>query len=212
MHSYLGQQASRDQWWDFFRKKLQQGRQGYVVAPLVDSSDDSGLSSAERLFESLANGPLEPFRIDLIHGRQSGDEKEAAMAKFAAGKTQVLVATGVIEVGINVPNATVMTIESAETVWTVAAAPVARTDQSRQTSGATFAAFASSDEPELNQRLKAFEETNDGFKLAEIDLQIRGPGNLFSSQQSGFPPLMIADLIRDGEVLAIAQPGCASTD
>ena len=76
VHTYLGQEQNRDQWWEFFRKKIREGRQGFVVAPLVDADADSGLSSAERLFESLVNGPLEAFRVDLLHGRQTPDKKK----------------------------------------------------------------------------------------------------------------------------------------
>ncbi len=204
VHTYLGQEESREQWWDFVRKKLRAGRQGFVVAPLVDAESESGLSSAERLFESLVNGPLEEFRVDVMHGRQTPEQKEISMANFVSGKTQVLVATGVIEVGIDVANATVMTIESAER-FGLSQLHQLRGRVSRGQHPGYVCAFATSDDPESNQRLAAFEKTANGFELAEIDLQIRGPGNLFSSQQSGLPPLRIADLVEDAEVLAEAQ-------
>lgn len=204
VHTYLGQEDSREPWWEFFRKKLREGRQGFVVAPLVDADPDSGLGSAEQLFESLVNGPLEAFRVDLLHGRQSPEQKSTTMARFADGKTQVLVATGVVEVGIDVPNATVMTIESAER-FGLSQLHQLRGRVSRGHHPGYVCAFSSGDDPESNQRLAAFEQCNDGFELAEIDLQIRGPGNLFGAQQSGFPPLRIADLIRDAEVLEQAQ-------
>ena len=204
VNTYLGREHSRDQWWEFFRKKLREGRQGFVVAPLVDTDDESELSSAERLFESLSNGPLAEFRLDVLHGRQSPEEKDAAMADFVAGKTQVIVATGVVEVGIDVPNATVMTIESAER-FGLSQLHQLRGRVSRSQHAGFVCAFASNDNPDQNERLTAFAETDNGFDLAEIDLKIRGPGNLFSTQQSGFPPLMIADLIRDADILARAQ-------
>ena len=204
VNTYLGYEDSRDQWWEFFRKKLREGRQGFVVAPLVDTDEDSELSSAERLFESLSNGPLADFRLDVLHGRQSPEVKDAAMADFVAGKTQVIVATGVVEVGIDVPNATVMTIESAER-FGLSQLHQLRGRVSRSQHAGFCCAFASKDNPDENERLTAFAETDNGFDLAEIDLKIRGPGNLFSTQQSGFPPLMIADLIRDADILARAQ-------
>ncbi|MEL7499235.1 MAG: ATP-dependent DNA helicase RecG [Planctomycetota bacterium] len=204
VNTYLGTHESRDQWWEFFRKKLRQGRQGFVVAPLVDADDESEIQSAERVFESLSNGPLADFRIDVLHGRQTPEEKELAMQQFVDGKTQVIVATGVIEVGINVPNATVMTIESAER-FGLSQLHQLRGRVSRGNHPGFVCAFSTDDNPEENQRLSAFSETTSGFELAEIDLKIRGPGNLFSTQQSGFPPLMIADLIRDAHVLAQAQ-------
>ena len=203
VNTYLGHEHSRDQWWEFFRKKLCEGRQGFVVAPLVDTDDES-LSSAERLFESLSNGPLADFRLDVLHGKQSHEVKDAAMTDFVSGKTQVIIATGVVEVGIDVPNATVMTIESAER-FGLSQLHQLRGRVSRGRHTGFVCAFASKDNPDENERLTAFAETDNGFDLAEVDLKIRGPGNLFSTQQSGFPPLMIADLIRDAEVLARAQ-------
>ena len=204
VNTYLGHEHSREQWWEFFAKKLREGRQGFVVAPLVDANDESELGSAERLFESLSNGPLEEFRLDVLHGKQSPEDKDAAMADFVSGKTQVIVATGVVEVGIDVSNATVMTIESAER-FGLSQLHQLRGRVSRGRHAGFVCAFASNDNPDTNERLAAFAETDNGFDLAEIDLKIRGPGNLFSTQQSGFPPLMIADLIRDADILARAQ-------
>ena len=204
VNTYLGQEHSRDQWWEFFRKKLREGRQGFVVAPLVATDDESELNSAERLFESLSNGPLEEFRLGVLHGKQSPEDKDAAMADFVSGKTQVIVATGVVEVGIDVSNATVMTIESAER-FGLSQLHQLRGRVSRSRHAGFVCAFTSDDNPDANERLAAFAETDNGFDLAEIDLKLRGPGNLFSTQQSGFPPLMIADLIRDADILAVTQ-------
>ena len=204
VNTYLGQEHSRDQWWEFFRKKLRKGRQGFVVAPLVATDDESELNSAERLFESLSNGPLEEFRLGVLHGKQSPEDKDAAMADFVSGKTQVIVATGVVEVGIDVSNATVMTIESAER-FGLSQLHQLRGRVSRSRHAGFVCAFTSDDNPDANERLAAFAETDNGFDLAEIDLKLRGPGNLFSTQQSGFPPLMIADLIRDADILAVTQ-------
>lgn len=204
VNTYLGQEGTREQWWEFFRKKLRDGRQGFVVAPLVESQEDSELQSAERLFESLANGPLDEFRLDILHGQQTPEQKEAAMASFVSGKTQVIVATGVIEVGINVPNATIMTIESAER-FGLSQLHQLRGRVSRGSHPGFVCAFSTTNDPDSNERLQAFEKYESGFDLAEVDLQIRGPGNVFSTQQSGFPPLRIADLIRDAEILAQAQ-------
>ena len=204
VHTYLGKQDARDKWWEFVKKKLREGRQAFVIAPLVEGDEDGGLSSAERMFESLANGPFSDFRVDLLHGRQTPEQKEGAMADFASGKTQLLVSTTVVEVGIDVGNATVMTIESAER-FGLSQLHQLRGRVCRGQHPGFVCVFASSDDPESNQRLKAFSENDSGFELAEIDLQIRGPGNLFSTQQSGFPPLMIADLVRDEEVLVRAR-------
>ena len=200
INTYLGTESSRESWMQFICKKVRQGRQAWIIAPLVDGDDEQNLRSAERVFEQLSNGPLEAFRLDLLHGRQSVEEKEAAMIDFESGKTQVIVATSVVEVGVNVPNATVMTIESAER-FGLSQLHQLRGRVSRGKHPGYVCLFSSDDDPEQNERLKAFSETDNGFDLAQRDLEIRGPGNLFSSQQSGFPPLMIADLIRDEEIL-----------
>ena len=126
------------------------------------------------------------------------------MRAFAEGKTQVLVATSVVEVGIDVPNATVMTVESAER-FGLSQLHQLRGRVSRGRHAGYVCVFATDDSPESNERLQAFEKTSDGFELAEIDLRLRGPGNLFSTEQSGFPPFRVADLIRDRELLEQAQ-------
>ncbi len=114
VYTYLAQEDQREQWWEFVRGKLREGRQAYVITPRVEESETPAQASVEEVYERLTNGPLEAFRVDLIHGRMSSSEKETAMEAFRRGETQVLVATSVIEVGVNVPNATVMTIEGGE--------------------------------------------------------------------------------------------------
>jgi ATP-dependent DNA helicase RecG len=200
VHTYIGTLEQREKWWQFVAKKLREGRQAYVVAPLVSGDEDLEVSSAERLFESLANGPLEAFRIDLLHGRQTAEEKDAALRAFAIGKTQVIVATSVVEVGIDVPNATVMTIESAER-FGLSQLHQLRGRVGRGQHPGYVCAFSTSDDAIDNERLKAFSEVDDGFQLAEIDMRLRGPGNLFSTAQTGFPPLRVADLVNDAELL-----------
>lgn len=205
VHTYLGGTHNRDKWWEFFRKKLLEGRQGYVIAPLVDSGGDEGeIGSAEQMFEALSNGPLEEFRIDLLHGRQSAEEKDATLQAFVSGQTQVLVATGVVEVGIDVPNATVMTIESAER-FGLSQLHQLRGRVGRGKHAGYVCAYATQPQTEGNERLEAFAGSNDGFELAEVDMQLRGPGNLLSTRQHGFPPLRIADLVRDSELLIKSQ-------
>ena len=132
VHTYLGDDSTEAKWWEFVSKKIREGRQAYVVAPLVESDEETRLSSAERMYEGLANGPLEAFRLDVLHGRQTPEEKTNCLEKFYSGQTQVLVATGVIEVGINVPNATVMTIFSAERFGPIPASSVTRPRCSRK--------------------------------------------------------------------------------
>ncbi len=204
VHTYLGSSATREKWWEFVRQKLREGRQAYVVAPLVQTDDDSAMSSAESLLESLANGPLEAFRLDVLHGRQKPAEKETVMLAFARGLTQVLVATSIVEVGVDVPNATVMTIDSAER-FGLSQLHQIRGRVSRGNHPGYVCVFPSSDDSPALDRLQALVDSDDGFALAEMDLQIRGPGNLFGDRQHGLPPLRIADLLRDGAMLQQAR-------
>ena len=111
VHTYLATEEQRGRWWEFFRKKLREGRQGYVVTPLVEESDQFAAVSLEETYEELANGELEAFRLGLIHGRMTAAEKDDVMDAFRAGRIQALVCTAVVEVGVDVPNATLMTIE-----------------------------------------------------------------------------------------------------
>ena len=202
--TYLGSEEQREKWWEFVRKKLNEGRQGYVVAPYVETKKDSAIQSAEDRYEALANGPLEAFRLGVLHGRQSAEEKLDTMRKFANGDLQVLVATGVVEVGIDVPNATVMMIESAER-FGLSQLHQLRGRVGRGKHPGFVCAFPTPGrDPEI-ERLQAFVDVEDGFELARIDLQIRGPGNLLSTKQTGFPPLLIADLVEDEEVLVRTQ-------
>ena len=210
VHTYLGEESRREQWWEFFRQKLREGRQGYVVAPLVtgESRDllnrRTGYASAEALFESLVNGPLADFRVDIVHGRQTPEEKDAALLSFARGHTQVLVATTVIEVGIDVPNATLMTIESAER-FGISQLHQLRGRVGRGELPGYVCVFADIENDHSARRIQAFVDSNDGFQLAEKDLELRGPGNLFGTQQHGMPPMRIADLVRDSALLERTQ-------
>jgi ATP-dependent DNA helicase RecG len=204
LHTYLGDEARRDAWWEFFRRKLGEGRQGYVVAPLVEASETAGVAGAQQLLETLAHGPLKDFRLGLVHGRVSPAERESVMKSFREGSIQVLVATSVIEVGIDVPNATLMTIEGGER-FGLAQLHQLRGRISRGVYPGYLCVFAAADSDEARQRLDAFQRSSDGFELAEIDFQLRGPGDLFGTKQHGLPPLRIADLNRDGEVLEEAR-------
>jgi ATP-dependent DNA helicase RecG len=162
-------------------------------------------ASVAQLFERLTNGELAEFRVGLIHGRMSPAEREANMLNFRRGRMQVLVSTSVIEVGVDVPNASVMIIDSPERFG------LAQLHQLRGRVGrGVHAGFCGvlvgavlSDE--ARARLDSFAATSDGFALAEMDFQLRGPGDLFGTQQHGLPPLRIADLRRDQELLDEAR-------
>jgi ATP-dependent DNA helicase RecG len=191
----------RAKWWAFFREKLRQGRQGYVIVPLVDDAGEGEVASIQATFENLSNGELADFRLDVVHGRLSAAEKQTAMTAFRQGDTQALVATSVVEVGVDVANATVMTIEDAQR-FGLAQLHQLRGRVSRGTQPGFVCAFVSGENSDAMKRLDALAGSSDGFELAEIDFQLRGPGDLLGTKQHGMPPLRIADLQRDAEVIA----------
>ena len=204
IHSYLGEEDSRDSWWDFFRKKLDEGRQGYVVTPLVEETDGSQEASVKSVFENLCNEALSGYRVGLLHGRQTPEEKADAMFQFSTGELQVLVATSVLEVGIDVPNATLMTIESGER-FGLSQLHQLRGRISRGTHPGFVCVFADPKGDQGRERLEAFVKSNDGFELAELDFSFRGPGNMLGTRQHGMPPLRVADLLRDRDVVLEAR-------
>jgi len=191
-----------DPWWEFFCKKLAEGRQGYVVVPAVDESKRE-LASISSTLEALANGPLEAFRLGLVHGRLKPKEKAAIMDSFRAGEIDVLVATSVIEVGIDVPQATLMTILDADSFGLAQLHQLRGRVARGATQGICGAATQSADA--AIPRIDAFVSTTDGFALAEQDLLLRGPGELVGTRQSGAPPMYLADLLRDSSVVAEAR-------
>ncbi|MEC8591385.1 MAG: ATP-dependent DNA helicase RecG [Planctomycetota bacterium] len=209
IHSYLGEEDSRDSWWDFFRKKLDEGRQGYVVTPLVEETDDAQEASVKSVFENLCNEALSGYRVGLLHGRQTPEEKADAMFQFSTGELQVLVATSVLEVGIDVPNATLMTIESGER-FGLSQLHQLRGRVSRGTHPGFVCVFADPKGDQGRERLEAFVKSNDGFELAELDFSFRGPGNMLGTRQHGMPPLRVADLLRDRDVVLEARQAAQS--
>jgi ATP-dependent DNA helicase RecG len=202
-------EAQRDRIYDFIRGELRAGRQAYAVCPLVEETEASDLKAATEMADRLQAGPFGEFRVGLIHGRLGFDAKEGIMRAFKARELDLLVATTVIEVGIDVPNASVMLIEHAERFG------LAQLHQLRGRVGRgaarsfciLLASGPTSDEG--RQRLAAMEATQDGFRLSEVDLQIRGPGEFFGTRQSGLPEFRTASLVTHVRLLEEARQDAA---
>jgi len=180
--------------WEFLREKLKTGRQAYVVYPRVEENAD-GLKAVTKEFDNLKS-KLAPFRVGLLHGRLKSAEKEAAMADFRAKHMNVLLATSLIEVGVDVPNATVMLIENAES-FGLAQLHQLRGRIGRGAHESFCILISDAKNPDSRERLRVLEETNDGFRIAEADLKLRGPGELLGQQQSGLPRFRFGNLAED---------------
>lgn len=182
--------------WEFVREQLQAGRQAYVVYPRVEEDGgERGLKAVTKEFANL-NKAVSPFRVGLVHGRLKSAEKDAVMTEFRTNRVQVLLATTLIEVGVDVPNATVMLIENAET-FGLAQLHQLRGRIGRGAHESFCILISDAKNAEAQERLKVLEDTNDGFKIAEADLKLRGPGELLGQQQSGLPKLRFGNLVDD---------------
>ena len=197
----------RDALYDFIRKETGEGRGAYLVCPFVEPSDVLPGTAAVEEHARLSEEVFPDLQVELVHGRMSADAKDAAMARFRAGEAQVLVSTTVIEVGVDVPHATIMVIEDAERFG------ISQLHQLRGRVGrgggrsfcVLFAGWKGELTDDARDRLDAVAETTDGFVLAEADLRIRGAGQLFGQKQSGLPDLKLADLTQDLEVVATTR-------
>jgi ATP-dependent DNA helicase RecG len=211
--------------WEFVRKQVSAGHQVYVVYPVIEGSSDeeqqlqlsqngtksksSGLKAAIQMYDELRKKIVPELKIGLLHGRMSADEKELTMQQFQRGDIQVLVSTTVIEVGVDVPNATLMVVEHAERFG------LAQLHQLRGRIGRGAAKSycvlmtGGKISPEGEERLRAMVRTQDGFEIAELDLQLRGPGEFFGTRQAGMPGFRVANLLRDRKILELAKQEAA---
>ena len=190
--------------YEFIRDRLREGRQAYVVCPLVADSEKLRAKAAGAEAERLRAGELAGFRVGLLHGQMSSREKAEAMDGFVAGRTDVLVATTVIEVGIDVPNATVMLIEGAER-FGLSQLHQLRGRVGRGAHESHCILFADLEGPLSKRRMEAIERSTDGFELAEVDLALRGEGEILGTLQHGLPRYRVAELPEDAELLASAR-------
>lgn len=201
--------AGRDKAYGFVKEQLNQKKQAYVVCPLIEESEKINAKSAEELYEELTR-KFTGYRVSLLHGNMKQEEKDRCMDSFAKGEIDILVSTVVIEVGINVPNATVMVIENSERFG------LAQLHQLRGRVGRgkdqsyCFLICENQSEIAMN-RSRIMTQTNDGFEIAEEDLKLRGPGELFGTRQHGLPQLQISDLIKHADILETAKNSAKET-
>jgi len=198
-------ESARERVYRIVEEEVRKGRQAFIVYPLVEESEKLDLRDATQMAEHLQTEIFPRFRIGLLHGRMKSEEKEAIMMEFKEGRIQILVATTVVEVGIDIPNASAMIVEHAERFG------LSQLHQLRGRIGRghypskciLLAQYRSSEEAKV--RLRAMETTNDGFQIAEEDLALRGPGEFFGIRQSGFPDFRVAHLVRDTPILVEAR-------
>ncbi len=190
---------------EFIRAKVRSGEQAYVVYPVIEESAKLDLRAAVRMYEQLSRNVFPEFCVALLHGRLPSEEKERVMQRFKEGEVQILVSTTVIEVGVDVPNATVMLIEHAER-FGLAQLHQLRGRIGRGSRKSYCLLLAAEPRSELaEERLRTLTETTDGFRIAEIDLKLRGPGEFFGTRQWGIPAFRIGNLLRDQEILEWAK-------
>jgi ATP-dependent DNA helicase RecG len=199
-------ESARPQVMDFIREQIGKGRQAYVIYPLIEESSKLDYENLMKGYEEVKSFFPEPhFWISMVHGRQPAEQKETNMQRFVTHDTQIMVSTTVIEVGVNVPNATVMVIESAEKFGLSQLHQL----RGRVGRGADQSYCILLTGPKVSrdamERLKIMVETNDGFKVAEKDLEIRGPGDMEGTKQSGLLEFKLASIVKDKEMLEVIR-------
>jgi ATP-dependent DNA helicase RecG len=195
--------------YNFIQREVEAGQQAYVVYPVIEESETKAMKAAQKMFEHLSQEVFPQFSVGLLHGKLAPDEKERVMNAFKQGELQILVATTVVEVGVDVPNATVMVIEQAERFGLAQLHQLrGRVGRGAQQSYCMLVTGKLNDT--AKERIRTLVDSNDGFYIAEMDLRLRGPGEFFGTKQSGLPALRIANILRDTEILEIARSEATS--
>ena len=198
-----------EQVYSFLKKQVDLGRQAYVVYPVIEESETQAMKAAEKMHGHLSQVVFPDIPVGLLHGRLSTDDKEAAMEKFQRGETKILVSTTVIEVGVDVPNATVMVIEQAERFGLAQLHQLrGRVGRGRDQSYCILVTGKLNET--ARERIRTLVESNDGFYIAEMDMKLRGPGEFFGTRQSGLPALQIGNILRDADILELARNQAAA--
>ncbi|MBI4873353.1 MAG: ATP-dependent DNA helicase RecG [Acidobacteria bacterium] len=193
-----------EQVWSSLKREVDAGRQAYVVYPVIEESETQAMKAAEKMYLHLKDIVFPGCRVGLLHGRLSSEDKEAAMESFKRGETQILVSTTVIEVGVDVPNATVMVVEQAERFGLSQLHQLrGRVGRGAEQSYCVLVTGKLNDAG--RERIRTMVDSNDGFYIAEMDLKLRGPGEFFGTKQSGLPALRIGNILRDQELLELAR-------
>ncbi|MGE8079198.1 ATP-dependent DNA helicase RecG [Peribacillus loiseleuriae] len=208
IETYWAKHDMLDRILSFIEKELRQGRQAYVICPLIEESEKLDLQNVLDVHGMLTHYYAERFHVGLMHGRLPADEKESIMKQFSENETQILVSTTVVEVGVNVPNATVMVIYDAER-FGLAQLHQLRGRVGRGSDQSYCILLADPKSENGKERMKIMTETNDGFVLSEKDLELRGPGDFFGKKQSGLPDFKVADMVHDYRTLEVARDDAA---
>ena len=210
IRTFLRDESARDKIYAFVRKEIERGRQAYVVCPLIEANEERDLPSAQEVYEEFTHGSFHGIPCGLLHGRLKAAEKESVMRGFYENKIKLLVSTTVIEVGVNVPNASILVVEHAER-FGLAQLHQLRGRVGRGGYDAYCILIAGGKNGRNEQRLKVIEQTSDGFRLAEEDLRLRGPGQFFGAMQHGLGDLRIADVLADMDLLLLARRAALSS-